>query len=960
MDTDANRPKAQGVTLWMLNDKLNADEIRRQLQGIRDAGIGAVITRTYNGLQTKYLSDEYMEILEVAVESARDLGLDVFFQAGYMPAGIPDLPREYQHIALALADEAADDQQVVGEIGGKVVVKKRMPNILDMLNPAAVKHYLQTAYEDVWFARFGNEFGKTIKSVWVDEPHFKPGNLPWGEPLIERFKATWGYSVEDHIPPLFGHGAAADRVRHHYWRTVVSLLNDAYFREISRWCEKHNVIFSGHLMGEDSLANQIGSTGACMPLYEHMHLPGIDHLTLSLNWPYHREVHGCNLERRFILTPKQCSSAAHQFGRSKVLAEMYGVSTTGITFEDRKAIADWFAALGINERCLHGSFYSMRGRRKKIYPPTLSYQQPWWEQNRLISDYCSQTSIDMRKGMFGADILVLHSVESAFMCYTPGDSPDHERINRLEDSIQNLSDDLVSIQRDYDYGDETIMAKLGCVDGNRIVVGAMRYKTVVLPSMITLRRSTFELLKQFVANGGTIIAAGETPICIDAVESRDLQDFMAQLPKIKGREELRAALLCACPPAHSVQVTAGPAQDLLLHTRILDDGQHRLFLTNASRSETIRASVDGAELVFAPADSKFIDPPGLVSEAAATFRDSVDIPSAWTIERSAPNALTLDFCRYRRADGEHSSRLPVSAIKQILSEDEPYEGPITIRFDFDISFDPDSLGFVLEDAADWTITVNGQAVESTTDDWYCDRSFGVVEIGPAVSQGTNCIEISRDFEKLRTASGLIRLFSTSTGVEIENAYLIGDFAVEAAVSGNRQRPQSLRYQPDFRLVEPRSETNGDLIADGLPFFCGTLTLRNEVELTKPSNGGRLILRLPGLETCTCTVTVNGQELGAIAWQPFRINITDAVQDGTNRIELELTNTMRNLIGPHHRPLVEQEHCWGETAWSGRWCKVTGQGYPQWYYKREKETDAWTEDYYFVRFGLYEAAVLGIE
>ncbi len=49
-------PAYRGVTLWMLNDRLDPDEIVRQLDGFKAAGWGAVITRTCNGLRTPYLS----------------------------------------------------------------------------------------------------------------------------------------------------------------------------------------------------------------------------------------------------------------------------------------------------------------------------------------------------------------------------------------------------------------------------------------------------------------------------------------------------------------------------------------------------------------------------------------------------------------------------------------------------------------------------------------------------------------------------------------------------------------------------------------------------------------------------------------------------------------------------------------------------------------------------------------
>ena len=241
--------------------------------------------------------------------------------------------------------------------------------MLDLLNGPAVREYLDLAYKDPWHSRFGDEFGKTIEAIWVDEPHFRPPLLPWSPRLPQTFGDKWGYDLLEHLPSLFKPVGDFRSIRHHYWRTVLGMFLEAYFEPVGKWCAEHDVKFGGHLMGEDTLNSQVGWTGAAMPCYESMQLPGIDHLTMSLEWPSHK---------KFLLTPKQITSAASQLGKGETLAEMYAVSSQGITFEDRKQIANWMAVLGINYRCFHGSFYSLRGQRKRIYVPHLSYQQPWW------------------------------------------------------------------------------------------------------------------------------------------------------------------------------------------------------------------------------------------------------------------------------------------------------------------------------------------------------------------------------------------------------------------------------------------------------------------------------------------------------------------------------------------------------------------------------------------------------
>lgn len=983
----------RGVTLWMLNDKLEPEELVRQLDGIRDAGVGAVITRTFNGLRTEYLSDEWMSCLRAITNRAGETGMKVFFQAGYMPSGMPELPPDRAHHVLTSkpADEAHEDDVVVASANESLFVEKVKPLVLDMFNTGAVRDYLADAYEKTWFSSFGDQFGNVIGSVWVDEPHFNPPNLPWGETFTAAFKETWGYAIEDHVPSLFVEEGDYRKVRYHYWRTVTQLLLEGYFSEVSDWCEEHSVEFSGHLMGEDNLPAQISFTGACMPLYEKMQLPGVDHLTLSLNWTHWSR----DSEHRFVLTPKQCTSASNQVRDGRALAEMYAVSTQGITFEDRKWISDWFSLLGINVRCLHGTFYSLRGRRKRIYAPHLSYQQPWWEHNRLVSDYAARVAYALRQGTFRADVLVLHSVESAWSVYEPmsKQSYHHDAVTRplhdLNDSLCALSENLMKIHRGFEYGDEDIMSRHGSVDGNEIRVGKMSYRAVVLPSVGTLRASTLELLTGFMDAGGMVFAVGELPTRIDGVEDERIEAFNKRLTRISSdTEALQTALRSAVPPDVELEADTG-TEHVWVHERVLGE-KTILFLANTSRTETVKARVrirgrgrleewdavtgevralstqgDGDNTVvplkFPPAGSHLVVldrsvPAEATIEATGVGEERVAaVDGPWRIERRDPNAQTLDFCRLKKGDGEYGDVIPVVAVQEILQGKEPYEGPISVQFTFEVETVPKALRVVIEDADSYGIQINGSTVRYEGLPYYVDRSFLPVDITQHVRKGTNTLELAREFEPLRRPSfALARLFANVPGTEIESVYLVGDFATKAAVSENKQRPQSLRFAPSFTFCAEPETTRGDLIEDGYHCFAGAMDLVATVNIQK-SEGERVALRLPGLQCCLAEIFVNGERSGSVAWHPFEIDISDQARTGANEIRLRLTNTLRNLLGPHHRPLVEEEHNWGESAYAGGYSRHTGKGYPKWWVDRSKETDAWTDDYFFVRFGLYEKA-----
>jgi len=47
------------------------------------------------------------------------------------------------------------------------------------------------------------------------------------------------------------------------------------------------------------------------------------------------------------------------------------------------------------------------------------------------------------------------------------------------------------------------------------------------------------------------------------------------------------------------------------------------------------------------------------------------------------------------------------------------------------------------------------------------------------------------------------------------------------------------------------------------------------------------------------VIVNGNEASILGWKPYRVDITKYIQDGRNSVEVEVVNSLQNLLGPHH-------------------------------------------------------------
>jgi hypothetical protein len=965
----------------MLNDRLVPNEIGRQLAGFRAAGWGAVITRTFNGLRTPYLSEAWMAILDQIVAHAAELDLEVWFQAGYMPSAIPDLSPELAHCAIARLPRGqapAENERVLAQDEDGIYVERRIDHVIDLLSQEAVRAYVEQAYTGTWLKRFGEHFGKTVSAIWVDEPHFRPPLLPWTEALPERYHAAWSDDLVGQIPLLFGPGRGPE-VRHRYWRVVVEMLEEAYFASVRDWCDRHGLRFSGHLMGEDTLNSQVAWTGAAMPCYAYMHLPGIDHLTKSLTWPS---------GRKFILAPKQCASAANQLSKSPVLSEMYAVSTQGLTFADRKQIAAWLMALGINYRCYHGAFYSMRGRRKRIYPPHLSQQQPWWDENRRVADPFARLSYALQQGEYRPEVLVLHPLESAFCLYDPSaiEEP-HDRVHepadvqRLDATLVDLCDCLLSIQRAFDLGDEGLLSRQGTIKGRQIEVGAMRYGVVLLPEMITIRSTTLDLLARFAAAGGTILAVGRLAERVDGVRDPRAVSLASVVRRVPSEPSaLRAALGKALRPQIELAPRGGgDTSDVWVHPRDLPEGK-LYYLHNTNREAPVRAEVrirgmgrlerwdietgqvqplpqrrEGTQTVtdleLAPLDAALLvlqrdEPPSDYQTPVAHVVSEVAVLRHPRVTRHDPNALTLDYARYRKGDSGWSGPLPVLTISEILTR-QGYEGPLSLEFTFRAEVVPGKVHLAIEDAAEYEVIVNGQPAPYAGLPHWIDRSFHPIDITALVQAGTNAIELRRTFVPLPQARfSLARLFQTLEGVELEAIYLTGNFAVDGALSSGELQPRCVRMRPEFALAAERETTTGDLVTGGYPFYAGRLTLTETVSLRTVQAGERAFLELPTIDAAALAhVDVNGERAGTIVWAPYEVEVTNWLCDGENEIAITLITTLRNLLGPHHRPEGEGDQCWTRDYILD----------PAWLADEQHREAHWTDDYFFLRCGIPDGA-----
>ncbi|MFC5467321.1 glycosyl hydrolase [Cohnella suwonensis] len=973
----------RSVPFWSWNGKLEQAELDAQVEGFKEQGMGGFMMHVREGLETPYLGEEFMERIKDTVAKAKAEGLHAWlydedkYSSGMGGGMVPRIGGDAVRAkALSLTvcrsfDRTDDsvlavyhvrvsgdgnellscvrlkemDADARGVSGDEVYLVMRRhvaarnewchgETYPDHLNPESTAIFLETTYER-YKSAVGEEFGRTIPGIFTDEPSilgFKEGLdqpemtwIPWSDTLPKTFADKCGYEIWDRLPYFFYHGRPSSKIRFDFWKTVTEQFCESYSKQIGDWCRENGLAFTGHFCEVDV----VGATrhcGAVMPNYRYLDIPGIDTLCEQTDES---------------LTVKQVSSVANQYGKKRVITETYGVTGWDFSFEGRKWIGDWQFALGVNLLTHHLALYSLRGCRKRDYPPSFNYNVNWWEHNRVMEDYFARLGAVLSEGSVVRDVLVLHRATSVWAMLGQdvkaedwlNQGGNNEALGRYDQEFNDFVRRLLGEHYDFDLGDELILQEVGSVDGGRLRVGEADYRVVVLPSLVNLLGTTLELLLDYLNEGGCVLSYGTVPTLLDGEAAEERLREMIRHPRfthlaaVDGLiEELEAGL------SRSVSLTLpeGRQADRLLYMRrelpdctvvfvvnndrenaydveVRIQGSGRLESWDALTGEKAEVSVvsrDGSVVFhkrFGPAESKLYVLSG-ADRTAGTIRREADglTPTAdsalglgepVSFGRTAPNALVLDRCQYRFGDEAWSESMEVWQAQKNVREKlgmrqvyangnlqrhfwvhEPHEKdgkPVDFRFVFQVKDIPATDTFVVfEQAERFRFRLNGVPIVEGPQGWYLDRCMATVKL-PVPALGENVLEISCEY---------------THDMEIEDAFLIGDFAVD----GSRcliKEPGKLRF--------------GDWCLQGYPHYCGSMIFHFDLEADL-MDGHSIVMELGPYEAVTLNFRINGSRWKPIPWRAAgTVDLTDGLNQGMNRIEVEVVGSPRNLLGPLH-------------------------------------------------------------
>lgn len=815
----------------------------------------------------------------------------------------------------------------------------------DVLNPKAVQRFLEVAYEP-YAEAVGEEFGKTIPAVFTDEPCFyrmenltnaekaEDIGLPYTEELGRMYFRKYGEELLEKIPEIVWEwrNDTISPVRYRYHVCISELFTKAYGEQLGEWSRKHHLLFTGHLLGENTLDEMTRSTGEIMYTLTQWELPGCDMLA----------------NRHEFTTVKQVQSVVHQLGRKGVMCEIYGVTNWNFDFRGHKHMGDWLAALGVTTRVPHLAWMTMKGEAKRDYPSPIDGHTTWYEKYPLLEDYYARLKMILESGEPVVHIAVLHPVESYWMQLGPDSTTLRER-GQLEEQYEQLADWLLFHLQDFDYLSEAMLPMYGSAGTDGLHVGKARYDVVIVPPLCTIRSSTLDLLQKFISNGGKVILMGNVPVYVDGCMNKNAEKAFYGFTRIgfdkwelmKELQENREIDLYTQDGVRTSRFLYQMRKDgedrylFIAHGKEKTGLEYNLW-SDTEEGEQITVSVKGAWSVklvncenggmetiqgdivgnHTEISVKLYEQDSLLlwltpltagkeekeekKQTAIHRTDAVEYNMKGLAEyvMQEPNVFLLDQAEYDLDGSGWNDSEEILRIDDKIREELGYslrsdsmpqpwvrtpfleEHMVSLRFVINSRIEAENVTLALEnDKAE--IEWNGKKIlRKNSGYYYVDRAISCQKLG-TLRKGKNILHL---------------VFPYGQDTDMEWCYLLGDFGVY--IQGNQavidEKPDKIGFS--------------DLVYQGFPFYGGNMTYR----ISAVSQGNLLEVKVPEYEAVLLHAELDGGQKQDFYKEPYKVSFT--TKPGAEYlIELTTYGNRINTFGQVH-DCNRREEYYGPKTW----------------------------------------------
>lgn len=392
-------------------------------------------------------------------------------------------------------------------------------NYINPLEKDAVRAFIDYTYEPN-YQHFKDEFGKTLKGFFTDEPRF--GNypsysaalgveemaIPYADGLLNILAAESGLEYTKYLPLLWYQGGEITaEIRYTYMNVISRLFHENYSGQIGKWCSERGVQVIGHVVEENGAHARIGyGAGHYFRSIGGLHQAGLDIVYNILpgytKGEYNTPFFKVDVDFNHWGIAKMASSASHIDPKKNgiTMCEAFGAYGWQEGIKLMKWITDHLTVRGVNVIVPHA--FSLGDFPDQDCPPHFyaGGHNPQFKDFHLWADYANRVCNLITGGVHRASAAVLYHAEAEW----GGEYQPFEKTVK-ELAVHHIDCDVVPI-------DTLLDQSITAVEENKLRIHKETYHALVIPYAKYLPEKFRVVLQWYIEQGLPVVFLEGCPI----------------------------------------------------------------------------------------------------------------------------------------------------------------------------------------------------------------------------------------------------------------------------------------------------------------------------------------------------------------------------------------------------------------------------------------------------------------
>ena len=397
---------------------------------------------------------------------------------------------------------------------------------INMMDRRSCRVLIDAVYEP-HYARYKDEFGKTIAGFFSDEPELGNGHLydtndpygspgmdyPWSAELEALLRQQLGEELELRMTLLWDPAADPEetaRLRYLFMDAVTELVRKDFSEQIGDWCHAHGVEYIGHLIEDDNHHTRTGSSlGHYFRGLSGQDMAGIDDIGgqvfpqgEDISYYYNVFAHR-NGEFYHYLLGKLADSAAAIDERKagRTMCEIFGNYgwEAGVRLE--KYLVDHFLVRGINHFVPHA--FSPKAYPDPDCPPHFyaGRNNPQYRHFGALMAYTNRVCELMNDGRHVSPAAVIYHAEADW-------TGEHMTTDQVCHPLLDAQIDMDVLPQDVFSKREKYHTQIG---EGWFQVHTQQYRVLLVPGCAYITEALAQGIRELTEAGIPVYYVGQTP-----------------------------------------------------------------------------------------------------------------------------------------------------------------------------------------------------------------------------------------------------------------------------------------------------------------------------------------------------------------------------------------------------------------------------------------------------------------